>query len=489
MGNLVKNGISYTGGSGASSYNELNDKPSINGVTLSGNKTPEALGLVTKAVNDLVNYWLKTETYSKTEVDAIVTAIKNSRFEVVATLPTSDIKTNVIYLVPKADAESGDIKDEYINLDGTTAGWERIGSTDIDLSGYVTTTALNTALANYTTTTDLTVLLAGKQDKIQYSALPIASAELEGKIFEYTGATGNGLTHGYFYECVSDGEDPATYSWVQTNVQPSGGGGSTYTAGDGIDITEDVISTEKSQEGDIDEIIDVYPQAGNLVSIVNAFNRGDIYSTDEKMIGQWTDGKPLYQRVVSCNAVITSTSWSDTGINFAEFNLDILVRFTALRSNGSSASDNMIDNSLIVRADNQCNNKILAMTGRNSGSVTIEKAIIQYTKTTDTAISIGSETEYSTDEKVVGTWLDGKPIYQRSYNLGTAITVSPTTWTATGLNISSVENLIQCQGNNVGLSCPLIGTKAGDNTLKVVTTRADSSSILYITIQYTKSTS
>lgn len=34
------------------------------------------------------------------------------------------------------------------------------------MSGYVTTTALNTALANYTTTSDLTTLLSDKQDTI-----------------------------------------------------------------------------------------------------------------------------------------------------------------------------------------------------------------------------------------------------------------------------------------------------------------------------------
>ena len=129
-------------------------------------------GFITKAVNDLVNYYLKSETYSKTEVDGIVTAIKNSRFEYVATLPTTDIKTNVIYLVPKSPSQTSNVKDEYINLDGTTSGWEKIGDTDIDLSGYVTTQALNTALAAYTTTDDLTTLLAGKQDTLTFDNVP-----------------------------------------------------------------------------------------------------------------------------------------------------------------------------------------------------------------------------------------------------------------------------------------------------------------------------
>lgn len=129
-------------------------------------------GFITKVVNDLVNYYLKSETYSKTEVDDIVTAIKNSRFEVVAALPTTDIKTNVIYLVPKSPSQTSNVKDEYINLDGTTAGWEKIGDTEIDLSDYVTTQALNTALANYTTTADLTTLLAGKQDTLTFDNAP-----------------------------------------------------------------------------------------------------------------------------------------------------------------------------------------------------------------------------------------------------------------------------------------------------------------------------
>jgi hypothetical protein len=129
-------------------------------------------GFITKAVNDLVNYYLKSETYSKTEVDDIVTTIKNSRFEVVATLPTTDIKTNVIYLVPKSPSQTSNVKDEYINLDGTTSGWEKIGDTEIDLSDYVTTQALNTALEDYTTTADLTTLLAAKQDALTFDNAP-----------------------------------------------------------------------------------------------------------------------------------------------------------------------------------------------------------------------------------------------------------------------------------------------------------------------------
>lgn len=48
MGKIIKGGISYGGNGGSSdiSYNDLEDKPSINNVELSGNKTTEDLGLV-----------------------------------------------------------------------------------------------------------------------------------------------------------------------------------------------------------------------------------------------------------------------------------------------------------------------------------------------------------------------------------------------------------------------------------------------------------
>lgn len=65
----------------------------------------------------------------------------------------------------------------------------------------------------------------GGGDPIQVLTMPEASQANEGKIVEYIGDTTAAYTNGYFYECVSDGEDPATYSWVQKNVQPGGSGG------------------------------------------------------------------------------------------------------------------------------------------------------------------------------------------------------------------------------------------------------------------------
>lgn len=56
-------------------------------------------------------------------------------------------------------------------------------------------------------------------DVVQYSTMPTASADNLGKIVQFTGTTDANYTNGYFYKCVSDGQNPATYSWENIEVQ------------------------------------------------------------------------------------------------------------------------------------------------------------------------------------------------------------------------------------------------------------------------------
>lgn len=60
-----------------------------------------------------------------------------------------------------------------------------------------------------------------KPEIVQVSALPAASEDEVDNIYQFVGTTDANYTNGYFYKCVSDGQNPATYSWTQTDVQPS----------------------------------------------------------------------------------------------------------------------------------------------------------------------------------------------------------------------------------------------------------------------------
>lgn len=64
----------------------------------------------------------------------------NTNFQVVNTLPTENISTSTIYLVPATTPGAENIYDEYIYVNGN---WEHIGSTSVDLSDYVTKTYFN----------------------------------------------------------------------------------------------------------------------------------------------------------------------------------------------------------------------------------------------------------------------------------------------------------------------------------------------------------
>ena len=129
---------------------------------------------ITKAVSDLTNYYLKSELYTKSEVDQLIAAINQFELVSVQTLPTASADTmGKLYFVPSADPKTQNVKDEYITLavteQGTTTySWEKIGSTTIDLSNYYTktqtdaaiTAALNNALAAYSTTAQVGTMIS-----------------------------------------------------------------------------------------------------------------------------------------------------------------------------------------------------------------------------------------------------------------------------------------------------------------------------------------
>lgn len=85
---------------------------------------------ITKAADDLVNYYKKTEVYTKEETANLVANFAG--FEVVSELPSSDISASIIYL--KGPIGSGSDKyEEYIYSNNA---WVMIGETSVDLTNY-----------------------------------------------------------------------------------------------------------------------------------------------------------------------------------------------------------------------------------------------------------------------------------------------------------------------------------------------------------------
>ena len=107
-------------------------------------------GFITNAVADLVNYYLKSETYTREEINQRISEIPKFAISVVSTLPTANISETTIYLVGGGD--SGDLYTEYIHVNGA---WELLGKQQLDLTGYATETWVIEQLGNYLKASEL----------------------------------------------------------------------------------------------------------------------------------------------------------------------------------------------------------------------------------------------------------------------------------------------------------------------------------------------
>ncbi len=132
------------------------EKTKLNGIETGAQKNPTKLSelsndvnFVTKAVNDLTNYYLNTDTYSKTEVNELINGITTLNVSVVTALPTSNISNKTIYLVPKSKTETNNIYDEYLYVNNK---WEKIGDTSIDLTNYALKSEIPTVTNDLTNT-------------------------------------------------------------------------------------------------------------------------------------------------------------------------------------------------------------------------------------------------------------------------------------------------------------------------------------------------
>lgn len=151
------------------------------------------------------------------------------------------------------------------------------------------------------------------------------------------------------------------------------------------------------------------------------------FSTDEKVIGTWTDGKPLYQKT------FIFTNYTLTALDSWRFLVDVpdlhisnsccfitnsycvasAGNFTnisqiATMSGGSNAytkSFTIAFDSRHLTSEFSANDCLNIITSIALSNVTLVFTL-RYTKTTDTAVSSG--------EKIVGQWIDGKPLFEKS---------------------------------------------------------------------------
>lgn len=285
--------------------------------------------------------------------------------------------------------------------------------------------------------------------------------------------------------------DSASEKWING----SGGGGS----------SADHIALTQAEYDALIEAGTADPDAFYFIKDTNGDGQNFqpvIYSLEEREIGVWTDGKPLYEKTIIKSSGITSGD--DVAIPHNISNIDNICAYTgyALLSNGSGYI-NYSDDGYYVEMHEASRTNTKWKIGNNIapqiGSLII---VLRYTKSTDQAGS-GTWTpqgvpavHYSTDEQVVGTWADGSTLYEKTINFGAlpnnteksvahSISNVDKIWVSDGFVFTSSNTFYGLVHATVEL--PFVWDTHVDRTNVTIETYNDRSTLsAYVTIRYTK---
>lgn len=187
--------------------------------------TGEAGDWAIVAESDTVYIWDETQqAWVDTDRKGQVTSVNNQ---------TGDVTIGINDILPTQTDKSGYV----LGTDGFVAGWVR-------------------------------------PEIVQRSAMPQASEDEVDNIYQFVGTTDATYTNGYFYKCVSDGGNPATYSWVRLDVQPTPSGLPDQTGQSGKFLTTDGTDASWSDKPLV-----------NRATGTNSIAIGDVYT-----YGNWQNG-------------------------------------------------------------------------------------------------------------------------------------------------------------------------------------------------------
>lgn len=109
-------------------------------------------------------------------------------------------------------------------------------------------------------------------------------------------------------------------------------------------------------------------------------------------------------------------------------------------------------------------------------------------------ITAEPRTTYSTTEKIVGTWIDGKPIYQKTWDLGSQVAITTSWATLSQISPSSVNmnKTISVEATKGGDSSssdnPAVQIWGGVENDSFIAKAPTDVSVRYVTVRYTKTT-
>lgn len=222
-----------------------------------------------------------------------------------------------------------------------------------------------------------------------------------------------------------------------------------------------------------------------------------IYSTDEREVGVWYNGKPIYALTVHNDTLAPEVNIETNIADLSAYNIDTVVSIDAIdhmvRSAGSV--NRWMPDASYLETFYDPSSKYLKFRQSYAGSASNDLYItLLYTKTTDVAGQGKWTTDgtyahhYSASEKVIGTWVDGKPIYEKTIT-GLSVNIPSMSWADTGLVIPNGKKCINaiCRGVTA-IIIASVEIDSVDGKVYLMGMRNSTTVLTEITLQYTKTT-
>ena len=111
----------------------------------------------------------------------------------------------------------------------------------------------------------------------------------------------------------------------------------------------------------------------------NVYNWGNKYSTEEQMVGEWIDGKPLYQRVFNATSLRSDDNWH-TIATISSMAFSMIKDIICISPSGDSGIDTSFSGANQMQVLITSSGELRYALKYDISEVYI---IVQYTKTTD----------------------------------------------------------------------------------------------------------
>ena len=229
----------------------------------------------------------------------------------------------------------------------------------------------------------------------------------------------------------------------------------------------------------------------------------EIYSEEEREVGVFTDGRPLYQKTFECmfDSPVSGSSQGEYVDLIYLPNVNVK-KVEAYELNGSTLypfTGYSLTRGIQLVNFRYIGDYVKLYTVSTPYSVG-EKIIVTvyYTKTTDTPGSghyttTGGETHhYSQTEQVIGTWIDGSTLYERTFTFPSALSIPSNTWTLTDIDSTNIDKIVYCMGLHDDGTCYAFiaadPTQNSHTNVGVWSARNTVTSLYGMILQYTKTT-